>query len=32
MIAYALGNAVLMGLLTRLLGPFTFVPAISCIT
>jgi serine/threonine-protein kinase len=31
MLGYALGNALLLALLTRMLGPFTFVPAISCI-
>jgi serine/threonine-protein kinase len=31
MLAYALGNVALMGMLTRMAGPFTFVPALSCI-
>jgi hypothetical protein len=31
MLGYALGNALLLALLTRMLGPFTFVPAIACI-
>jgi serine/threonine-protein kinase len=31
MLAYAFGNACLLGLMTRMLGPFTFVPAIACI-
>ncbi|MGN6104093.1 MAG: serine/threonine-protein kinase [Kofleriaceae bacterium] len=30
MVGYALGNAVLLGLLGRLAGPFTFVPALAC--
>ena len=31
MVVYALGNAVLLGVLTRMAGPFTFVPAVSCV-
>jgi serine/threonine-protein kinase len=31
MIGYAAGNALLMGMLTRMAGPFTFVPALSCV-
>ena len=31
MMMYALGNVVMLGLMTRMLGPFTFVPAIACI-
>ena len=31
MIAYALVNVVLLGLLGRMAGPFTFVPGITCI-
>jgi serine/threonine-protein kinase len=31
MLAYAIGNALLMALLTRMLAPFTFVPALCCI-
>jgi eukaryotic-like serine/threonine-protein kinase len=32
MIGYALGNVLLMGMLTRMAGPFTFVPAITCVS
>jgi serine/threonine-protein kinase len=32
MIAYALGNVLLMGMLTRMAGPFTCVPAITCVS
>src|SRR5439155_6918526 len=28
---YALGNALLIGLFTRLAGPFTFVPGLTCV-
>ena len=31
MMLYAFGNAVLIGLLTRLAGPFTFVPGLTCV-
>jgi serine/threonine-protein kinase len=31
MIGYAVGNVLLMGLLTRMAGPFTFVPALTCV-
>ena len=31
MIAYALANCVLLGLLGRMCGPFTFVPGITCV-
>jgi len=31
MLAYAIGNVVLLGALTRMAGPFTFVPAITCV-
>ena len=31
MFAYAAGNALLIALLTRMIGPFTFVPALSCV-
>ncbi|MGE5184630.1 MAG: protein kinase domain-containing protein [Acidobacteriota bacterium] len=31
MFGYAIGNALLMALLTRMIGPFTFVPALSCV-
>ena len=31
MIAYAIGNAVLLVLLSRMAGPFTFVPALTCV-
>ncbi|HUS29771.1 MAG TPA: protein kinase [Kofleriaceae bacterium] len=31
MMLYAFGNALLLGVLTRLAGPFTFVPALSCV-
>jgi serine/threonine-protein kinase len=31
MLAYAIGNALLMGAMTRMLGPFTFVPAMCCV-
>jgi serine/threonine-protein kinase len=31
LMCYALGNAALMGLMTRAISPWTFVPAITCI-
>jgi serine/threonine-protein kinase len=31
MVLYALGNVVLMGMMTRMAGPFTFVPALACV-
>jgi hypothetical protein len=31
MLAYVTGNVVMMALLTRMAGPFTFVPALTCI-
>ncbi len=31
MLIYACGNAVLIGLVSRMAGPFTFVPAIACV-
>ena len=31
MLGYALGNAVLMVMLTRMVGPFTFAPALTCV-
>ncbi len=31
MLAYAVGNVVLLAALTRMAGPFTFVPAITCV-
>jgi hypothetical protein len=32
MVAYAIGNVLLIGLLTRMAGPFTFAPAVTCVT
>ncbi|NVB84336.1 MAG: serine/threonine protein kinase [Kofleriaceae bacterium] len=31
MIGYALGNVILLALLSRMAGPFTFVPALACV-
>ncbi len=31
MLVYALGNAVLLAVMARLAGPFTFVPALACV-
>ncbi|HEY4239078.1 MAG TPA: serine/threonine-protein kinase [Kofleriaceae bacterium] len=31
MVVYAAGNAVLLGMMTRMVGPFTFVPALACV-
>jgi serine/threonine-protein kinase len=31
MFVYAIGNAILLGLMSRMIGPFTFVPAIACV-
>jgi serine/threonine-protein kinase len=31
MVVYALGNVVLIGVMTRMVGPFTFVPALTCV-
>jgi hypothetical protein len=31
LIGYAVGNCVLLGLLGRMVGPFTFVPALTCV-
>jgi eukaryotic-like serine/threonine-protein kinase len=31
MVTYALGNVLLIGVMTRMVGPFTFVPALTCV-
>ena len=31
MLLYAIGNTLLLGLITRLAGPWTFVPALTCV-
>jgi serine/threonine-protein kinase len=31
MLLYAFGNVLLMAMLTRMVGPFTFVPALTCV-
>jgi serine/threonine-protein kinase len=31
MIGYALGNVILLAMLSRMAGPFTFVPALACV-
>jgi serine/threonine-protein kinase len=31
MVAYAIGNAVMLALMSRMVGPFTFVPALTCV-
>jgi len=31
MLAYALGNGILLALMERMAGPFTFVPALACV-